>query len=304
MRGEAGRRLFPPRVVAEVKALACELPAELGLPLSRFSRAELRRHVLEAGIVADISGTTIWRWLHEDALRPWTRRSWIFPRDPEFATRAERVLDLYHRHWKGRSLEAGEFVISADEKTQIPIRSAHHPIQPPAPGRPIRVEHEYRRHGVCAYIAAWDVHRARLFGEVVGKISIVAFDALVARVMGLEPYRSAERVFWVVDNGTIHRGQRAADRLQERFANLTLVHLPKHASWLNQIEIYFSILQRKALTPAHFTSQDEVAPRILGFQGHYQQIASPFEWTFTRRDLHRLLARTSGPSPATLSPAA
>ena len=274
-----------------MKALACELPAKVGLPLSRFSRSELRRHVLEAGIVADISGVTIWRWLHEDALRPWTRRSWIFPRDPEFAAKAGHVLDLYHRRWDGRALTANEFVISADDKTQIPIRSTSHAILPPAPGRSIRVEHEYRRHGVCAYIAAWDVHRARLFGEVVSKISIVAFDALVAQVMAMEPYRSAKRVFWIVDNGTIHRGQRAADRLREQFPNLTLVHLPKHASWLNQIEIYFSILQRKALTPAQFASHEEVVQSILGFQDHYQQIASPFEWTFSRGDLTRLMAR-------------
>lgn len=274
-----------------MKALACELPARLGLPLSRFSCSDLRRHVLEAGIVAEISGITIWRWLHEDALRPWSRRSWIFPRDPEFATKAGRVLDLYHRCWEGHALTEDEFVISADEKTQIPIRSRCHPITPPAPGRPIRVEHEYRRHGVCAYIAAWDVHRARLFGDVVKKISIVAFDALVVRVMGQEPYRSARRVFWIVDGGTIHRGQRAVDRLEGAFHNLTLVHLPKHASWINQIEIYFSILQRKALIPADFSSHDEVAARVIGFQQHYQQIARPFQWKFTRRDLEQLMIR-------------
>jgi len=278
-------------VVTQVKALACELPATLGLPLSRFSRSELRRYVLAAGIVAEISGVTIWRWLREDALRPWSRRSWIFPRDPEFATKAGRVLDLYHRRWNGRALQEDEFVISADEKTQIPIRTRCHPITPPAPGRPIRVEHEYRRHGVCAYIAAWDVHRALLFGDVVQKISIVAFDALVTQVMNQEPYRLARRVFWIVDGGTIHRGRRAVDRLEGQFHNLTLVHLPKHASWINQIEIYFSILQRKALTPADFSSQDEVAARIIGFQQHYQQVAQPFEWKFTRRDLERLMAR-------------
>jgi len=278
-------------VVTQVKALACELPATVGLPLSRFSRSELRRYVLAAGIVAEISGVTIWRWLHEDALRPWSRRSWIFPRDPEFATKAGRVLDLYHRRWNGRALQQDEFVISADEKTQIPIRTRCHPITPPAPGRPIRVEHEYRRHGVCAYIAAWDVHRAMLFGDIVQKISIVAFDALVTQVMNQEPYRLARRVFWIVDGGTIHRGRRAVDRLEGQFHNLTLVHLPKHASWINQIEIYFSILQRKALTPANFNSQDEVAARIIGFQQHYQQVAQPFEWKFTRRDLERLMAR-------------
>ena len=274
-----------------MKALACELPAKLGLPLSRFSRSELRRHVLAAGIVAEISGVTIWRWLHEDALRPWSRRSWIFPRDPDFVTKAGRVLDLYHRRWKGRPLANDEFVLSADEKTQIPIRTRRHPLLPPGPGRPIRVEHEYRRHGVAAYLAAWDVHRARIFGEVVQKISIASFDALVARVMTQEPYRSAKRVFWIVDGGTIHRGQAAVERLEGRHPTLILVHLPKHASWLNQVEIYFSILQRKALTPADFASHDALAARILGFQDHYQRIAKPFAWKFTRRDLDRLIAQ-------------
>ena len=250
------------------------------------------------------AGAVVNHRLHEDALRPWTRRSWIFPRHPDFATKAGRVLDLYHRRSKGRLLAEDEFVISADEKTQIPIRTGCHPLTPPAPGRPIRVEHEYRRHGVCAYLAAWDVHRARLFGHVVKKISIVAFDVFVAHVMAQEPYRSARRVFWIVDGGTIHRGQAAVDRLEGRFPNLTLVHLPKHASWLNQIEIYFSILQRKALTPADFPSHDAVAARILGFQNHYQQIAKPFEWKFTRHDLRRLLARSLASAQQELQAAA
>lgn len=281
-----------------MKALACELPARLGLPLSRFSRAELRRHVVQAGIVAAISGVTIWRWLHEDALRPWSRRSWIFPRDPQFAQKAGPVLDLYHRRWKGRPLRPNEYVLCADEKTQIPIRTRCHPVVPPRPGQAMRVEHEYRRHGVCAYLAAWDVHRARLFGQVVKRVSIRAFDALVAAVMAQAPYRSARRVFWIVDGGTIHRGRRAVDRLQARFPNLVLVHLPTHASWLNQIEIYFSILQRKALTPADFGTQTAVAQRILGFQQHYEEIATPFAWQFTRRDLRRLMQRWGLATPA------
>jgi len=288
---EVAPPLFPPRVVALVKAIACELPAKLGLPLSRFSRAELRRHVLAAGLVAEISGMTIWRWLRADAIRPWTHRSWIFPRDPEFAKKAGPVLDLYHRCWKGQPLGPRDFVLSADEKTQIPIRSRRHPITSPTPGHAMRVESDYKRHGTCVYVAAWDVHRATLFGRVGAKISIQAFDAVVAQVMEQAPYRTARRVFWVVDNGTIHRGQRAIDRLQTRWPNLILVHTPVHASWLNQIEIYFSILQRKALTPADFASQGAVADRIRGFQAHYQTVARPFEWRFTRRDLARLLTR-------------
>lgn len=101
---EVAPSLFPPRLVALVKAMACVLPAKPGLPVSRFSRAELRRHVLAAGLVAEISGMTIWRWLRADAIRPWTHRSWIFPRDPDFAGKAGPILDLYHRCWKGKPL--------------------------------------------------------------------------------------------------------------------------------------------------------------------------------------------------------
>jgi hypothetical protein len=276
-------------VIAEVKALACQLPVQLGLPLSRFSRSELRRHVLEQGIVAEISGTTIWRWLSEDAIRPWSRRSWMFPRDPEFAAKAGRVLDLYQGIWNGERLHSNDFVLCADEKTGLQIRQRRHPILAPQPGKPMRVEHEYRRRGTCAYHAAWDVHRAKLFGHVVDRSTIDTFDQLVAQVMAREPYGSATRVFWVVDNGTVHRGQRAAARLRAKWSNLVLVHLPVHASWLNQIEIYFSVLQRKAISPDDFGSKDALRSRILAFQDHYQRIAKPFEWKFTRLDLDRLL---------------
>jgi len=109
--------LFPPDLVVQIKALACELPAKHGLPLSRWSTADLVRQICQSGLVASISGSTLWRWLHEDAIRPWYHRSWIFPRDPDFAVKAGRVLDLYARQWQGRALKDDEFVISADEKT-------------------------------------------------------------------------------------------------------------------------------------------------------------------------------------------
>jgi hypothetical protein len=138
-----------------------------------------------------------------------------------------------------------------------------------------------------------DVHDPQrgLFGHCVPKISNQAFDALVAEVMTVEPYASAQRVFWIVDNGTIHRGQKAIDRLQGTWPKLVLVHLPRHASWLNQVEIYFSILARKALTPAHFENLDQLSARVLGFQTEYAKTAAPFHWTFTRHELHALLDR-------------
>ncbi len=278
----------------EIKALACELPSRRGLPLARWSLSELRREAMAHGLVAQISGTTLWRWLSQDALRPWRHRCWIFPRDPAFAIKAGRILDLYQRRWQDKALGPRDYVLCADEKTSIQARRRKHPSLPPAPGRPIYVEHEYARTGAWAYIAAWDVHRANLFGRCERKTGIAPFERLVAQVMRKEPYRSARRVFWIVDNGSSHRGQRAADRLRAKWPNIILVHTPVHASWLNQIEVYFSIVQRKLLTPNDFCTLAALKCDLMRFQQRYEKTAKPFEWTFTRRDLYNLLAKLKG----------
>lgn len=274
-----------------VKALACELPYESALPLSRWSLPEIRRAVLDRGLVASIGETTLWRWLTEDAIRPWSHRSWIFPRDPDFERKAARVLDLYEGRWQGAALSARDCVISADEKTSIQARRRCHATLRTAPARPMRVEHEYKRLGSWAYLAAWDVRRARLYGRCERSNSIAAFDRLVAQVMTEHPYRCASRVFWIMDNGTVHRGARCVARLKSRWPNLIPVHTPVHASWLNQVEIYFSVLQRKALTPNQFHSLSDLEQRLLSFQEHYAQVAKPFQWRFTRRDLRRLMLK-------------
>ena len=107
--------------------------------------------------------------------------------------------------------------------------------------------------------------------------------------MRRRPYCSAPRVFWILDNGSSHRGKTCLHRLQDRWPNIIPVHTPVHASWLNQIEIYFSVVQRKVLTPNDFNSLAEVKDRLERFKKHYQAIAKPFEWKFTRRDLARLM---------------
>jgi hypothetical protein len=245
-------------VVVAIKALACELPHEHGLPLARLSVPEIRREALQRGLVAAVGETTVWRWLAEDALRPWHHRSWLFPRDPDFEEKAARILDLYAA---------------------------------------MRVEHEYERLGAWAYLAAWDVRRAKVHGRCEPQTGIAPFERLVDQVMSQEPYRSAKRVFWIVDNGSSHRGQRCVTRMAERWPTLTVVHTPVHASWLNQVEIYFSVVQRKVLTPNDFQSLAELEDRLLGFQEHYEQVAQPFEWTFTRRDLRRLLSKLDSDEP-------
>jgi hypothetical protein len=275
----------------EVKAIACQLPKESGQPLSRYSRQDLVREVIGRGLVANISGRTIWRWLDQDAIRPWQHRSWIFPRDPQFQPKAERVLDLYQGLWEGQPLGSDDYVISADEKTSIQARIRLHPTLPPEPGQALRVEFEYERGGALAYLAAWDVRRAKVLGRCESTTGIKPFGRLVQQVMEQAPYKNANRVFWIVDNGSSHRGAAAVKRLQGAYANIRLVHLPVHASWLNQVEIYFSVIQRKVLTPNDFTSLQEVSQRLLAFQDLYEQVAKPFEWKFTRADLHDLMNR-------------
>jgi len=278
------------------------MPAVRGLPLSRCSCADIVREAQQCGIVARISDTTVWRWLHEDAIRPWQHRTWIFPRDPDFVRKAGRILDLYAKRWQGNRLRADEFVLCADEKTSIQARIRKHPTLPPRPHGVTRVEHEYHRGGAWAYLAALDVHRARVFGRCERTTGIAPFDRLVVQLMTQLPYRTARCVFWIMDNGSSHRGQPCVQRLTKTFPNLIPVHGPVHASWLNQIEIYFSIVQRKALTPNDFTCLQQVEDRLLRFQEYYESMATPFDWRFTRDDLVRLTRKfVAEPNPLRLA---
>ena len=277
----------------EVKALACQLPCERNLPFSRLSNTDIARQAIESGIVASISGATVWRWLSADAIKPWQYRSWIFPRDPDFAQKASRVLDLYQGLWQGKRLKPNDYVISADEKTSIQARNRNGLHTATASTRCQRVEFEYERTGALAYIAAWDVRRAKIFGICAQSTGIETYHRLVDLVMMQQPYRSANRVFWVTDNGSSHRGKTSLDRLTKWYPNAIQVHTPVHASWLNQIEIYFSILQRKLLTPNDFPNLEILEQRLLAFQDHYESIAKPFKWKFTKKDLHKILRKLS-----------
>ena len=296
--------VFSPVQVAQVKAVGCTLPKDHGLPLSRWSCPELARQAVSAGICSSISSSTVRRWLAEDALKPWRYQSWIFITDPDFAPKAQRVLDLYQRIWDGQPLGPNDYVISADEKPSIQARCRCYPTLPPDKARTMRVNHDYQRCGALTYLAAYDVHRARIFGRREDSTGIVPFTNLVQQVMTQEPYKSANRVFWIVDNGSSHRGKAAIDRLTAQFPNTIMVHTPVHASWLNQIEIYFSIIQRKVLSPNDFDDLDAVAQRLADFEERYNQTAGPFQWKFTTTDLAELLDRLDKhQSPISTNPA-
>jgi transposase len=298
-RARSGRpRRFGAGVVAGIKALACEPPERRAVPLSRWSSHELAAQAVSEGLVETISSSTVRRWLHAAAIKPWQYRSWIFPRDPDFPTKAARVLDLYQRAFGGVPLGPHDYVISADEKSQLQALRRCHPELGTAAGRTRRVEFEYDRGGTLAYFGAYDVHLARLFGKVADKTGIVPFMELVEEVMTSEPYRSAANVYWVVDNGSSHNGQRSVERMAAAFPHAKLVHLPVHASWLNQIEIVFSVIQRKVIKPADFADLSALADRLVRFTTRYNATAAPFDWRFTTKDLAALLERLDAHRPA------
>ncbi len=277
-----------------VKALACELPTQRAQPLSRYSTTDLARLMSAHPECPPLRASTSWRILDTDARKPWQHQGWLFPRDPRFAEQAGRILDLDAGWWEGQPLGPDDCLLSADEQTSIQARMRIAPTIPPRPGQAMRVEHEYARGGALASLAAWDVRRGGVFGRCEATTGIAPFGLLVDQVMQREPYRSAPRVFWVVDNGSSHRGDAACRRLQGRYPDLILVHLPTHASRLNQIELYFSIVQRKALTPNDFPDLAAVEQRLLDFATLYNDTAAPFHWRFTRADL---AGRRAAPPP-------
>ena len=298
-------RVLAPTTRALVVSLACERPAERDVPLSRSRLSDLASEA--ARILRTEVGpsrSSVWRWLMHDALRPWRHHCWIFPRDPRFLELAGPVLDLYACRWQGEPLWVDEYVLSADEKTSIQARRRLQPTLPPGPNQAARIEHEDQRQGALQYLAAWDVHRAVVFGRCEPKTGKAAFARLVDQVMDQAPYRSARRVFWIVDNGSSHRGERAAEELRARYPNIVIVHTPVHASWLNQIEQYFSVLQRKVLTPNDLPNLHELEQRILAFGERYSSLGKPFAWTFTRQELERRLREPSldvEPMPVSLA---
>jgi len=283
-RPRSGRRWsFSPLQKVSIKAIACELPACHKLPFSRLSISDIATIAITEGIVDEISTSTVWRWLSEDAIRPWYQQTWVFVRDPQFLPKAETVLDLYHGFWQGEPLTDDDRVISADEKT---IQALNRAQREGAKPRAIaRYDYEYERHGTLSYLAALDV----MTGEVIGTTSetngIQPFMELVSDVMQQESYCQANRVFWLVDNGCAHHPSTFPARLADAYPNAIAVHLPKHASWLNQIEIYFSILTRKFLKPNDFESIDELTWKLLSFEAIYSEKATPFNWRFTKDDL-------------------
>ena len=279
---------------AAVVALACQLPAVTGVPLSRWTGPELAAELTAQHLVSGpMSVASLLRILAENPVRPWQYQSWIYPRDPDFAAKAKVILDLYQGFYQGEPLGPGDRILSFDAKPSIQARGRIHQTLPAAPGRPVRVEHEYVRHGALALLAGLDVQTGQVFASTPKTTGIVPFMNLVGQVMTRPEYENASRVFVIVDNGSDHRGQAAIGRLRTAHPNAIMVHTPVHASWLNQIEIFLSIIQKKVVSPNDFASLEQLSRTLLAFVDRYNQTAKPFNWKYTAADLTALLRRIS-----------
>jgi transposase len=279
---------------AAVVALACQLPAATGVPLSRWTGPELAAELTAQGPAsAPMSVSSLLRILAENPVKPWQYQSWIYPRDPDFAARADVILDLYQGFYQGEPLAPCDRILSFDAKPSIQARGRIHQAMPAAPGRPVRVEHEYVRHGALALLAGLDVQTGKVFASTPKTTGITPFMDLAGQVMARPEYKNAPRVFVIVDNGSDHRGKAAADRLRKAHPNAVMIHTPVHASWLNQVEIFFSIIQKKVVSPNDFAGLDQLSSTLLAFVDRYNQTARPFRWKFTAADLTGLLRRIS-----------
>jgi hypothetical protein len=272
--------------------MACEMIAETKEPLSRQSLADLVRRA-QTTLSKKISRSTVWRMLHESAIKPWQHEHWLFPKDPRFAEKAGPILDLYAGMWEGKLLRRGNYVLSMDEKTSIQARGRRHEETPPQPKQTRRIESEYKRNGALQYLAAWDVHRGIVVGRCEKKTGIKPFGLLVDQVLEQEPYNDATQLFFIVDNGSSHRGQASVERMRRRDKRIVLVHTPIHASWLNQVEIYFSIIQRKVLTPNDFANLEAIRVRLALYEELSNRTPTSFAWKFTRQDMVNWLKRAS-----------
>lgn len=287
--------VFPPEVRAQVTALACSLPRVSGTPLARWSPYEIARRLVATQRSLSISISTVRRWLQAEKLRPWRYHAWQHIVDPvAFVERARPILWLYEE--AVRLLHHGTWVVCVDEKTSIQAREAEQPPQAAIPGQPMRQSPRYHRRGACHLFALLSVADGQVAGQCAARKRFVDFQAFVRdKVIPQAIQRGVQRVALILDNGPTHAPKQLEQWLHEQTTaqgwnlSITVYWLPTNASWLDQIEIWLSILQRKLLQPNHFTSTAQLEQAIQDFIAYYNQTAKPIQWTYTSAKLERKL---------------
>jgi hypothetical protein len=273
-------------VRAQATALACSLPQEAALPLARWSCAEVAAALVGLGLVLTVAASTVSRWFKAERLQPWRFHLWQHSRDPLFLERATAVLTLYEQ--AAALLAAGVWVICVDEKTSIQAREG---VQAPAaarPDHPVQVAARYVRRGAVQLFAALSVADGLVYGCCRARKRFGDFQSFLQEVVVPEALRREVReVRLILDHGPTHAPKQLEGWLAQQQAaqqwpfTVHIVWLPKYASWLDQLEIWFSVVQRKLLTPNHFANRDLLIQSILDFIAHYNRSASPINWSYT-----------------------
>ena len=255
--------------------MACERPDNLGVSLSQWDSVELARKLVADAVVASISPQTVQRILSAHQLKPWRQHYWLspkIPRDATFATQVAHIIDLYTR-----PLAPWECVLCADEKTSIQPRQRLSPTLPALPGQPVRVEHEYKRKGALNLFAAFDTRSGKVYATTAERKRQVEFIAFLEHVDREVPAQITT-IHMVLDNLIMHKGKKVRAWLAEH-PRFVFHHPPVHCSWMNQVEQWFGILQRKRLRIADFADKAALAERLMAYVTHWNQYAHPFNWS-------------------------
>jgi len=282
-------------VRAQATALACSLPRQKGLPVVRWSAAEIARWLTALGVVVRIAGSTVGRWLAQERIRPWRFHTWQHILDPQaFLQRARPILELY-AHAR-TLLQRGVWVVCSDEKTSIQARQRERKAVPARRGHPVQISPRYEREGAVQLFAGLSVADGRVYSMCRNRKRFVDFQAFLLEVILPEALRRGMHTLaLIVDNGTTHAPKQLKGWLQQVIAERgwplqVQVHwLPPNASWLDQIEIWFSVLQRKLLQPNDFESLQALLKAIDSFVRYYNRTAKPIHWTYTFEKLEQKL---------------
>jgi transposase len=255
--------------------IACERPDKLGRSLSQWDCQELARQLIRDGVVSSISPDTVRRILEHHHLKPWRHHLWLsskVPRDAAFVAAVQNICDLYTR-----PLAAHEMVLCVDEKTSLQPRTRKTATKPAQPGLPVRVEHEYERKGALNLFAAFDTRTGKVYGRTAERKRQREFIEFLEQ-LDQEIPKEIMLIHVVLDNLRMHKGKQVQAWLAKN-PRFVFHHPPVHCSWMNQVEQWFSILQRKRLAIADFADKAELAERLQAFIAEWNQIAHPFNWS-------------------------
>jgi hypothetical protein len=277
-------------VATHLVKLACELPEDEARSLSTWTCSELARTLIRDGVVDTISSSSVQRILASEKLKPWRVHHWLsskVPRDHEFRAIVRNVCDLYTR-----KLKPNECVWSLDEKTSLQPRTRTAPSRPArAPNEPVRVEHEYVRKGALNLFAAFNTRSGRVIGILRRRKRQIEFIELLEEIDRATP-ATVTLIHVLCDNLSIHAGQLARAWL-DAHPRFRMHFTPVHCSWMNQVEQWFSILQRKRLRATNFADLADLEQKVIAFIDEWNEVAHPFHWT--TKSFDRILRRLDDP---------